>query len=98
MDNGVTEACWLCQLLQERRSPPSMGYPRLLQQRQRCPHHHVQHQCTKHVAIDLHLIHECVAVGDVRILHVPTTSQFADIFLKIILGVLKVLVQSQHLS
>ena len=42
----------------------------------------VQHQRTKHVEIDLHFVRERVAVGDVRVLHVPTTSQFADIFTK----------------
>jgi hypothetical protein len=35
----------------------------------------------KHV-IDLHFVRERVAVDDVRVLHVPTTSQFADIFTK----------------
>lgn len=40
-----------------------------------------QHQRTKHVEIDLHFVQE-VAIGDVRILHVPTTSQFANIFTK----------------
>jgi hypothetical protein len=42
----------------------------------------VQHQWTKHVEIDLHFIRDRVAIGDVRVLHVPTTSQFADIFTK----------------
>jgi hypothetical protein len=42
----------------------------------------VQHQRTKHVEIDLHFVRDRVAVGDVRVLHVPTTSQFADIFTK----------------
>ena len=32
--------------------------------------------------IDLHFVRERVALGDVRVLHVPTTSQFADIFTK----------------
>jgi len=41
----------------------------------------VQHQRTKHV-IDLHFVRDRVTVGDVRVLHVPTTSQFADIFTK----------------
>jgi hypothetical protein len=40
----------------------------------------VQHQRTKHVEINLHFVHDRVAIGDVRVLHVPTTSQFADIF------------------
>ena len=42
----------------------------------------VQHQRTKHVEIDLHFVRERVAIGDVRVLHVPTTSQFVDIFTK----------------
>jgi hypothetical protein len=42
----------------------------------------VQHQRTKHVEIDLHFVQERVALGDVRVLHVPTASQFADIFTK----------------
>jgi hypothetical protein len=42
----------------------------------------VQHQRTKHVEIDLHFVRCRVAIGDVRVLHVPTTSQFADIFTK----------------
>ena len=42
----------------------------------------VQHQRTKHVEIDLHFIRERVALGDVRVLHVPMTSQFTDIFTK----------------
>ena len=42
----------------------------------------VQHQRTKHVKIDLHFIRDRVAIGDVRALYVPTTSQFADIFTK----------------
>jgi hypothetical protein len=42
----------------------------------------VQHQRTKHVEIDLHFICEIVATGDVRIIIVPTTLQFTDIFTK----------------
>jgi len=34
------------------------------------------------VEIDLHFVRDRVAIGDVRVLHVPTTSQFADIFTK----------------
>jgi hypothetical protein len=52
-----------------------------------------------HVELDLHCVRECVAVGDVHVLHVSTTSQIADIFTKgpPYVGVLGVLVQSQHL-
>lgn len=42
----------------------------------------VQHQRTKHVEIDLHFVRERVALGKVRVQHVPTSSQFADIFTK----------------
>jgi hypothetical protein len=42
----------------------------------------VQHQRTKHVDIDLHFVSQQVAIGDVYVLHVPTTSQFVDIFMK----------------
>jgi hypothetical protein len=42
----------------------------------------VQHQRTKHVEIDLHFVHDQVAFGKVRVLHVPTSSQYADIFTK----------------
>jgi len=34
------------------------------------------------VEIDLHFVRERVAIGDVRVLHVPTSSQYADIFTK----------------
>lgn len=42
----------------------------------------IQHQRTKDVEIDLHFVHERVALGDSKVLHVPTMSQFADIFTK----------------
>jgi gluconate kinase len=82
--NGVAEATWLRQLLLELQAPPS-----------RCTlvycdnisavylsNNPVQHQRTKHAEIDLHFVREKVAIGQVRVLHVPTTSQFADVFTK----------------
>jgi hypothetical protein len=82
--NGVAEATWLRQLLLELQAPLS-----------RCTlvycdnisavylsNNPVQHQRTKHVEIDLHFVREKVAIGQVRVLHVPTTSQFADVFTK----------------
>jgi hypothetical protein len=35
----------------------------------------VQHQCLKHVAIDLYFVHERIIVGNIHVLHVPTTYQ-----------------------
>jgi gluconate kinase len=81
--NGVTEATWLRQLLHELQIPPS-----------RCTLAYCDNisavylstnpvqQRTKHVEIDLHFVQKKVAIGQVRVLHVPTTSQFTDIFTK----------------
>ncbi|WVZ96614.1 hypothetical protein U9M48_042230 [Paspalum notatum var. saurae] len=82
--NGVAEASWLRQLLAELHSP--LAKSTLVY----CDNvsavylstNPVQHQRTKHVEIDLHFVRDRVAIDDVRILHVPTTSQFADIFTK----------------
>jgi hypothetical protein len=82
--NGVAEASWLRQLLHELHSPlqrATLVY---------CDNvsavylstNPVQHQRTKHVEIDLHFVRERVAAGDVRVLSVHTTLQFADIFTK----------------
>jgi hypothetical protein len=82
--NGVADATWLRQLLQELRAPlhrATLVY---------CDNisvvymssNLVQHQRMKHIEIDLHFIRERVAIGDLRVLHVPTSSQYADIFTK----------------
>ncbi|GJY29286.1 ribonuclease H-like domain-containing protein [Tanacetum coccineum] len=42
----------------------------------------IQHQHTKHIEIDIHFVRNLVAVGQVRVLHVPSRYQFADIFTK----------------
>jgi hypothetical protein len=80
--NVVAEMCWLRQLLSELCHPlqrATVVY---------CDNisdvylstNLVQHQRTKHVEIDLHFVRERVALGDVRVLYVPTSSQYADIF------------------
>ena len=82
--NGVAEASWLQQLLQELHHPlksATLVY---------CDNvsavylssNPIQHQRTKHVEIDLHFVRERVTLGAVRVLHVPTTSQFDDVFTK----------------
>ena len=82
--NAVAEATWLRQLLQELHAPlrrATLVY---------CDNistvymssNPVQHQRTKHVEIDLHFVRERVALVDLRVLHVPTSSQYADIFTK----------------
>ncbi|XP_071713412.1 uncharacterized mitochondrial protein AtMg00810-like [Rutidosis leptorrhynchoides] len=42
----------------------------------------VQHQRTKHIEMDIHFVREKVALGEVRVLHVPSRFQIADIFTK----------------
>ena len=81
---SIAEAVWLRQLLVELHHPIEratviycdnisavymMSNP-------------VQHRRTKHIEIDIHFVREKVAFGEVRVLHVPTSAQFADIFTK----------------
>ena len=42
----------------------------------------VHHRRTKHIELDIHFVREQVALGHVRVLHVPTSQQFADIMTK----------------
>ncbi|GKB45932.1 ribonuclease H-like domain-containing protein [Tanacetum coccineum] len=42
----------------------------------------VQHQHTKHIEIDIHFVRDLVIVGQVRVLHVLSRYQHADIFTK----------------
>ncbi|GJX67396.1 ribonuclease H-like domain-containing protein [Tanacetum coccineum] len=42
----------------------------------------LQHQRTKHIEIDIHFVRDLVAGGQVRVLHVSSRYQFADIFTK----------------
>jgi hypothetical protein len=80
--NGVAEATWLRQLLHELQAPPS-HYTLVYCDNISAVYlstNPVQHQRTKYVEIDLHFVREKVAIGQVRVLHVPTISQFTDIF------------------
>ncbi|GKA11247.1 ribonuclease H-like domain-containing protein [Tanacetum coccineum] len=42
----------------------------------------VQRQRTKHIEIDIHFVRDMVTAGQVRVLHVPSLFQYADIFTK----------------
>ncbi|GKE50192.1 ribonuclease H-like domain-containing protein [Tanacetum coccineum] len=42
----------------------------------------IQHQRMKHIEIDIHFVRDLVAAGQVRVLHVPSRYQYADIFIK----------------
>jgi len=79
--NGMAEASWLRQLLTELHSPLSRS-TLVNVSAVYLSTNPVQHQRTKHVEIDLHFARNRVTIGDVQVLHVPTTSQLADIFTK----------------
>jgi len=42
----------------------------------------VQHDCSKHIAVEYHFLRECVAHGDLVVCYIPTNLQLADIFIK----------------
>ena len=42
----------------------------------------VHHRRTKHIELDIHSVCEQVALGRMRVLHVPTAQQFADVMTK----------------
>lgn len=82
--NAVSEATWLRNLLLQMKIPiprATIVY---------CDNvsavylssNPVQHQRAKHVEIDIYFAREKVTLGHVRVLHVPSTQQFADIFTK----------------
>jgi len=84
--NAVAEASWLRQLLAQLHTP--QPHATLVY----CDNistiymssNPVQHQCTKLIEIDLHFVRERVDLSVVCVLHVPTTSQFADNFTKVL--------------
>ncbi|KAK4356001.1 hypothetical protein RND71_024972 [Anisodus tanguticus] len=82
--NVVSESCWLRNLLLEFHCPiqkATLVY---------CDNisviylsgNPVQHERTKHIEMDIHFVREKVARGHVRVCHVPSRYQVADIFTK----------------
>ncbi|XP_071713628.1 uncharacterized mitochondrial protein AtMg00810-like [Rutidosis leptorrhynchoides] len=82
--NVVSKSCWLRNLLLELHHPvhkATLVY---------CDNvsaiylssNPIQHQRTKHVELDIHFVREQVARGQVRVLHVSSGYQVADIFTK----------------
>ncbi|GJT85983.1 ribonuclease H-like domain-containing protein [Tanacetum coccineum] len=82
--NAVVETCWLRNLLRELHTP--LSFATLLY----CDDvsaiylssNPVQHQRMKHIEIDIHFVRDLVAASQVRVLHVPFTFIYADIFTK----------------
>ncbi|GJT91645.1 ribonuclease H-like domain-containing protein [Tanacetum coccineum] len=82
--NAIAETSWIHNLLRELHTPlftATLVY---------CDNvsavymsaNPVQHQRTKHIEIDIHFVRDKVAAGHVRVLHVPSRFQYADIFTK----------------
>lgn len=82
--NAVAECTWLRQLLSELYCPVDKATVVF------CDNvsavylsaNPVHHRRTKHIELDIHFVREQVALGHVRVLHVPTSQQFADIMTK----------------
>ena len=82
--NVVSDSCWIRNLLLELHCPikkATLVY---------CDNvsaiylsgNPVQHQRTKHIEMDIYFVRKKVAKGEVRVLHVPSRYQIADIFTK----------------
>nr|GEU75648.1 ribonuclease H-like domain-containing protein [Tanacetum cinerariifolium] len=82
--NVVVKTCWLCNLLRELHTPLSSATivycDNVSAVNLSC--NPVQHQRTKHIEIDIHFVRDLVVVGQVRVLHVLSRYQYADIFNK----------------
>ncbi|CAA7060053.1 unnamed protein product [Microthlaspi erraticum] len=82
--NVVAELCWIRNLLLELGCPitkASLVYCDNISAVY-LSHNPVKHQRTKHVELDIHFVREKVAIGQVKVVHVPCSLQYADIFTK----------------
>lgn len=80
----VAEICWLRNLMLELGHVPnraSLVYCDNISAIY-MSNNPIQHQRTKHIEIDIHFVREKVQRGQIRILHVPSRYQLADIFTK----------------
>ncbi|KAJ9543577.1 hypothetical protein OSB04_023284 [Centaurea solstitialis] len=82
--NAVAETCWLRNLLRELHSSPSKATIVYCDNVSAVylSSNPVQHQRTKHIEIDIHFVRDKEAMGHLRVIHVPSSSQYADIFTK----------------
>ena len=84
MANVVAEICWLWSLLFELHCPiqrASLVYcDNISAVYLSC--NPVQHQRTKHIELDIHFVRDKVALGHIKVLHVPSSYQYPDIFTK----------------
>jgi len=82
--NAVAECTWLRQLLRELHCDvpkATVAYCDNVSSvyMARNP---VHHRRTKHIELDIHFVREKVALGELRVLQIPSDRQFADVFTK----------------
>nr|GEZ56167.1 ribonuclease H-like domain-containing protein [Tanacetum cinerariifolium] len=80
--NVVAETAWLRNLLRELHSPLSAAtlvYCDNVSATYMSANP-FQHQRTEHIEIDIHFVRDLVTASQVRVLHVPSRYQYADIF------------------
>jgi hypothetical protein len=82
--NAVAECSWLRSLLGELGCPLSFATIVFCDNVSTIymSKNPVHHKRTKHIELDIHFVREKVAVGDIRVLHVPSARRFADVFTK----------------
>ncbi|GJR94271.1 ribonuclease H-like domain-containing protein [Tanacetum coccineum] len=82
--NAVAETCWLRNLLRELPTPLSTATLVYCDNVSAVylSSNPVQLQRTKHIEIEIHFVRDLVAAGHIRVLHVPSRYQYADIFTK----------------
>ncbi|GKB17034.1 ribonuclease H-like domain-containing protein [Tanacetum coccineum] len=82
--NAVAETCWLRNLLRELYTPLSTATVVYCDNMSvvYLSSNPVHHQRTKHIEIDIHFVRDLVTTGHVRVLHVPSRYQYANIFTK----------------
>ncbi|GJR75252.1 ribonuclease H-like domain-containing protein [Tanacetum coccineum] len=82
--NAVAKTCWLRNVLCELHTPLSSATIVYCDNVSAAylSSNLVQHQQTKHIEIDIHIVRDLVFAGHVRVLHVPSRYQMADIFTK----------------
>ena len=86
MANAAAEITWMVRLLKD------LGFPVLQPVTLHCDNQSaiyiaknlVFHERTKHIAIDCHFTREKVMEGLIQLTYLPTSSQIADIFTKIL--------------
>jgi len=82
--NAVAECTWLRQLLGELDSPLTKATIIFCDNVSACymSSNPVHHKRTKHIELDVHFVREKVAVGQCKVIHVPTAQQYADVMTK----------------